>query len=126
MLGQRLFSTFAAGSATDADAGKAVGDGEEIAKAAGASFRESTDSAERIQIVLRALTARLARAMSMSADDIELGKPLSMYGVDSLMAVDLRNWIMRGFEAPIKVSDIMGGVSAASAADLVVARARGT
>ncbi|KAL1865498.1 Type I Iterative PKS [Diaporthe australafricana] len=89
---------------------------------AGALFRQAGDSGERVQIVLRALSAKLARAMSISPDDVEPGKALWAYGVDSLMAVELRNWIGREFGAAVAVFDIMGGVPIASVADLVTAR----
>ncbi|KAK7427745.1 hypothetical protein QQZ08_005683 [Neonectria magnoliae] len=85
-------------------------------------FRQSTDSEDRIQIVLHALAAKLSRAMSIPPEDVESSKPLSTYGVDSLMAVELRNWINKEFSAIVAVFDIMGGVSIASIADLVVAR----
>lgn len=86
----------------------------------GTLFRQSTDSTERIQIVLRALAIKLAGAMSISPEDVEVGKPLSSYGVDSLMAVDLRNWIRTKFGATVTVFDIMSDVPLASIADLVV------
>ncbi|RJE22580.1 polyketide synthase [Aspergillus sclerotialis] len=89
----------------------------------GILFRQSDDSAERIQIVLRALAVKLAGAMSISTEDVEPSKPLSTYGVDSLMAVDLRNWIGKEFGATVAVFDIMGsGVPLASIADLVAAK----
>jgi acyl carrier protein len=60
--------------------------------------------------------------MSIAPEDVELGKPLSSYGVDSLMAVELRNWIRRDFGAPVAVFDIMGGVPIRAVGELVVAR----
>lgn len=93
------------------------------AAAAAALFRQSTDPGDRAQIFLRALAAKLARAMSMSPDDVEPGKALSAYGVDSLMAVELKSWIGREFGATVAVFDITsGGVPLSSIADLVVAR----
>lgn len=89
---------------------------------AAALFRESSNSTERTGIVLRALAAKLARAMSMSPEDVEPNKPLSVYGVDSLMAVELRSWIGRDFGAAVAIGDIMGGVPITGIADLVVAK----
>lgn len=87
-----------------------------------ATFREVTDSGERIQIVIKALAQKLARSMSISPDDVELNKPLSSYGVDSLMAVELRNWISRDFQASVAVFDIMGNVPVSAIGDLIVAK----
>jgi NADPH:quinone reductase-like Zn-dependent oxidoreductase/SAM-dependent methyltransferase len=85
-------------------------------------FRAAVDTEEKVQIVISSLVAKLARAMSISPEDVELSKPLSSYGVDSLMAVELRNWIRRDFAAPVAVFDIMGGVPISTVGQLVVAR----
>ncbi|KAI0133842.1 putative polyketide synthase [Xylariales sp. AK1849] len=87
-----------------------------------ALFRQATDSGERMQVVLRTLADKLAVAMSISPGDVEPSKPLSSYGVDSLMAVELKNWVGREFGATVAVFDIMGGLPISSVADLVVER----
>ncbi|KAI0551232.1 hypothetical protein F4679DRAFT_145449 [Xylaria curta] len=93
-----------------------------VVENSGTLFRLEKDTNERIQIVIRALAAKLARAMSISPSDVEPNKPLSNYGVDSLMAVELRNYIGREFQATVAVFDIMGGVPISSIGDLVVER----
>ncbi|KAI8725605.1 Carrier domain-containing protein [Fusarium sp. LHS14.1] len=87
-----------------------------------ALFRAAAEPEEKAQIVINSLVAKLAHAMSISPEDVELSKPLSSYGVDSLMAVELRNWIRRDFAAPVAVFDIMGGVPISTIGELVVAR----
>ncbi|KAK9422560.1 putative Polyketide synthase [Seiridium unicorne] len=52
---------------------------------------------EKLSIVREALTARLAELLSLSADDIETGRSLSHYGVDSLVAGELRSWLIKTF-----------------------------
>ncbi|CAF3615362.1 unnamed protein product [Fusarium graminearum] len=85
-------------------------------------FQKSSDARERQQVVIRAIAAKLARAMSISPDDVEPSKPLSSYGVDSLMAVELRNWINKEFSSTVAVFDIIGSVSIAGVAEVVEAR----
>ncbi|KAH9905928.1 hypothetical protein F4778DRAFT_779319 [Xylariomycetidae sp. FL2044] len=87
---------------------------------AGARFRAAGDAAARAEVVVRGLVAKLAKSLSVPADEVETGKPLSEYGVDSLMAVELRNWIRQDFAANVAVFDIMGGTPIASIGDLVV------
>nr|ALQ32786.1 putative polyketide synthase [Fusarium babinda] len=85
-------------------------------------FQKSAEVGERRQVVIRAIAAKLARAMSISHEDVEPNKPLSSYGVDSLMAVELRNWINKEFSATVSVFDIIGGVSISGVAEVVVAQ----
>lgn len=124
LLDRPLFAAFAhtVGAGKDGGAGQTGEGASGAGENAAAAFRQAGDSSERIQIVIGALARKLARAMAISADDVELSKPLSSYGVDSLMAVELRNWIGKDFAANVAVFDIMGNVPIAKIGDLVVAR----
>lgn len=88
----------------------------------GALFREATDTKERAEVVVTALVSKLARALSVSPDDIDVDKYLSDYGVDSLMAVELRNWIGNDFHANVAVFDIMEGTAITTIGDLIATR----
>ncbi|KAI1765055.1 hypothetical protein GGR53DRAFT_530018 [Hypoxylon sp. FL1150] len=46
-------------------------------------------------------------------------KPLSSYGVDSMMAVELRNWDGRDLEAAVAIFDNMGKVLVSAIGDSV-------
>ncbi|RYP40552.1 hypothetical protein DL768_010620 [Monosporascus sp. mg162] len=86
-------------------------------------FRLVDGPQERASVVVKALASRLAQAISISADDVDYTKPLAEYGVDSLMAVELRNWIGANFKAQVAVFEIMGGATDfAAIGDLVVTR----
>lgn len=128
VLGRPLFAGFsfiAGGGASQSGGGAQSLSSSSAATAdqgAGLLFQQEGHSGERVQVVLRALSAKLARAVSISPEDVEPGKALSAHGVDSLMAVELRNWIGREFGAAVAVFDIMGGVPIASVADLATAR----
>ncbi|KAI1387273.1 uncharacterized protein F4822DRAFT_430025 [Hypoxylon trugodes] len=74
----------------------------------GALFKQATDSPERIAIVVRAIRSRLSTALSIALDDVDTDKTLFDYGIDSLTAVEFRNWIGREFHANLTVLDIMG------------------
>ncbi|KAI0110924.1 hypothetical protein GGR51DRAFT_569554 [Nemania sp. FL0031] len=81
---------------------------------------KNTESVERRgDIVVKALTARLARALSIPEDHVIPSQSFLECGVDSLMAVELRNWIDRDFQANVAVFDIMGGASIGSIGQLV-------
>lgn len=62
----------------------------------------------RIEIVTAALRRKLSKALSVAEDAIDTARPLHTYGVDSLLAVELRNWFQRVFAKEVPVFDITG------------------
>ncbi|KAK3343522.1 fatty acid synthase S-acetyltransferase [Lasiosphaeria hispida] len=125
LLDRPLFAAFAHHQNSDGRGEGPVGSlaAAAVADVAGA-FRRAADEEGRVRIVVQALAGKLARAMAIAPEDVEFGKPLSSYGVDSLMAVELRNWIGKDFGANVAVFDIMGNVPIARIGELVVARSR--
>ncbi|KAI1411054.1 KR domain-containing protein [Hypoxylon sp. FL1857] len=73
-------------------------------------------------IVVDALKGKLSRALCVDVEKIDTRKGLSDYGVDSLMAVELRNGIRMDFGANVAVFEIMGGVPIAAIGQLVVGK----
>uniref|UniRef100_A0A4E9E756 Uncharacterized protein n=1 Tax=Gibberella zeae TaxID=5518 RepID=A0A4E9E756_GIBZA len=65
---------------------------------------------EAVHLITSALAQRLAKLMMMPEDDIDTGKPLSSYGVDSLVAVEVRNWIAKEAVVEVSVFDIMANI----------------
>ena len=58
-----------------------------------------------------ALRSYVASAITSEAEDIDPEKPVHAYGVDSLKAVEMRNWVFREFKAEVSVFDILGQTS---------------
>lgn len=84
-----------------------------------AMFRQRQTPEERSDVVVQALQRRLARALGIESEDIDVEKPLHAYGVDSLVAVELRNMIGKEFVADVPVFELVGGRTVQSVADLV-------
>lgn len=78
------------------------------------------------QVVVEAIKGKVARAMGVAVDDVDAGKKPSDYGVDSQMAVELRNWIHKSFGVAVAVFEMMGGLTIAEVGGLVASRAEGT
>ncbi|KAI4910493.1 Type I Iterative PKS [Alternaria infectoria] len=82
-------------------------------------FNLAEDDEQRVAVVLEALARKLARALSIPPEEIDVNKPLHAFGVDSLVAVELRNWIGKEFAADIAVFDIMRGRTVAAIGELI-------
>ena len=73
---------------------------------------ESDD--EAAAVVASSLLQRLSGALSMEVEDIDVTRPPHVYGVDSLLAVELRNWFAKVWKADVAVFDITGQESIAA------------
>lgn len=69
-----------------------------------------------------ALRSKLARSLMMAVEDVDVRKPMVAYGVDSLIAVDLRNWFAREAEADVTVFDIVQATSVTALAGKIAER----
>lgn len=88
----------------------------------GASFTNAASAAEAGDVVVEGLAKKLSKALSMPAEDIDTSKPLHSYGVDSLLAVELRSWFGKEFKADVAIFEIMGGTSFSAVASVVTAK----
>ena len=120
--------------------------GKEGVAAAAVDFRklfvESTSLMEAGDVASRALIQKLSGTLStltltvQQADDcdcdgnvdvigvvdVDMGKPLSAYGVDSLLAVEVRRWIGTEFSADVPVFEIQGAATFSSVGLLIAGR----
>ncbi|KAL1598061.1 putative secondary metabolism biosynthetic enzyme [Paraconiothyrium brasiliense] len=86
-------------------------------------FRNAEGIPKRGEAVVNALKIKLSVALGLQVEDMYPRKSLSDYDVDSLMAVDLRNWEWRNFKASVAVFDIMDGKPLKQAAQLLAEKA---
>ena len=78
--------------------------GKDINHAALLASATSQETAE--EIVLEAVLLKLSRVLSVDLSDLDAAKPLHTYGVDSLVAVDLRAWLLKHLDADVSVFDM--------------------
>jgi zearalenone synthase (highly reducing iterative type I polyketide synthase) len=79
-----------------------------------ASLKDQLASVESVadasKVVAEALVAKVAKSLQTPTSEIDTRRPLHSYGVDSLVAVEIRNWIMKEMKSDITVFDIMASV----------------
>ena len=81
-----------------------------------ASRLAATNSLEEAaEVAGEALMLRLSALLGIEEDRLDAHKPMHSYGIDSLTAIYLRNWITKVFGVEMPVFEILGGASFASA-----------
>jgi acyl carrier protein len=87
-------------------------------------FRQAESAAGRAQVVVEALSQRLARTLSIKLEDVDTHQALHAYGVDSLIAVELRSWLGKEFAADVPVFEIVSGKTIEAVGELVAKTSR--
>ncbi|KAE8406292.1 hypothetical protein BDV37DRAFT_292236 [Aspergillus pseudonomiae] len=88
-----------------------------------AAIRNAQSLPAGSQAVTRALTAKLSHALALDEKEINPDKHLSKYGVDSLVAVELRTWFAGELKANIAIFDFIGSTGA-TIAQLAASRSK--
>ena len=76
------------------------------------------------KIISLAISQRLSKLTMLDPDSIDLEAPLVDYGLDSLTAAELKNWIHREMEAPLQASEILDESSINSLSTKVASRSK--
>ena len=87
-------------------------------------FDSAQSLTEARDAVIHGLTARLSKALTIPIAEIDADKPLHQYGVDSLVAVELRSWFAKELQADIAVFDILGSATITSVGQLATSKSK--
>lgn len=78
------------------------------------SFAAAASLSEAGAFVTEALIKKLSKMLSITQEELDANKPMHLYGVDSLVAVELRNWFARELHADVAIFDILGSATTAT------------
>lgn len=79
---------------------------------------------EAVPIVFDAICGKIAAQLDISMDRIDSLTPLSEFGADSHVAVELRNWISKTLESTVSILEILASVSVLHLAGQISDRSR--
>jgi zearalenone synthase (highly reducing iterative type I polyketide synthase) len=103
----------------------ALGNGKSELSASLASQLSAVQNIQEAQrIVTDAIVAKLTKSLQTSASEIDEMRPLHHYGVDSLVAMEMRNWIVRDLKSEISLFDILAHTPIVQLAGIIVMNCR--
>ncbi len=89
-----------------------------------AALGKASSLPEAAGIINEAMLRKLATTLSLSLDELDANTPLHAYGVDSLVAVELRNWFAKEVHADLAIFDILGGATTTTASALAASKTK--
>ena len=75
-------------------------------------------------IVTEALLNKLAKLLQMPSSEIDSSRPLHSYGVDSLVAIEMRNWIFKDFKSSVSLFDVLAAMPMKTFAEKVAVNSK--
>jgi acyl carrier protein len=93
-----------------------------ISYSAAVKAAKTMDEAE--QIICDGLVTKLATVMMMDIEDLDVTRSLSHYPLDSLVAIEIRNFITREFEASLQVLELLSSGSIQTLAKAVCRKSK--
>ena len=77
----------------------------------GDALRQASTFEEAADRICAALVDRISSRSLIPVDNIDTSKAITEFGIDSLVAVELRNWIAREMESTIPILDLLANQS---------------
>jgi hypothetical protein len=87
-------------------------------------LRSVRSMSECVALIVQRLVDKVARAMGIPGHDIDTSKPLYEYGVDSLLAIEMRNWASKECESDVAVFEIMDEVSFTAVGGIIAKKSK--
>lgn len=81
-------------------------------------LRNAASETEAEELVTEWLCGKLGQLVGLSPSEIDANKPVHHYGIDSLAAIDLRNWFEMEIGADVAVFELLGNRSIGSLSSL--------
>ncbi|KAF4765838.1 hypothetical protein N7455_004637 [Penicillium solitum] len=72
-----------------------------------AAIRGAKTTEDARMVVENALWTNVASAISTDADNVDVENPITSYGIDSLKATEVRNWVLKEFHSQLSIFDIL-------------------
>ncbi|KAF8419074.1 putative polyketide synthase [Tirmania nivea] len=83
-----------------------------------------TSLKEAVYTVCKCLMKKLSSFLSLPEDEIDPSRSMSSYGVDSLVAIELRNWLLKEMKADMRLFEINGYASITALSEKIAMRSQ--
>jgi NADPH:quinone reductase-like Zn-dependent oxidoreductase/NADP-dependent 3-hydroxy acid dehydrogenase YdfG len=81
------------------------------ARDVGTALRNATSMDEAVEVISQAIGEKLVAFINRDIEDISFKQRLSSFGIDSLISIELKNWMMRTFGVSLQASELNGPAS---------------
>jgi aryl carrier-like protein len=92
---------------------------------AGEAFRAAKNDDDMAVIAGQAILRKLSEELAMPLQDLDAARNITSYGLDSLTAIELRNWIARELRVNLQILELLSSGSVNGLSELIVRKVKG-
>ena len=89
-----------------------------------AVLRQATSVEEAAEKICEALMEKMATLLMVPREEISPAKPMAEYGMDSLVAVQMRAWVAAAVEAPVSILEVLANTEVRGLARVLADRSK--
>lgn len=71
---------------------------------------EAGSKERAVEIITEGLVGKVAEILQMPPSEVDPGRPMYRYGVDSLVALEVRNWISKEMKSSVALLEVLAAV----------------
>ncbi len=90
----------------------------------GNAFRAAKSVEEAATIAGQGILQKLSEVLTISVADLDIARNITSYGLDSLTAIELRNWIAKELRANLQILELLSSGTVNDLAALIVQKTR--
>lgn len=88
------------------------------------ALKNATSQEVALEAVYQGLVTKLAAVLMLSPDEMEATSTVAAYGLDSLAAIEVRNWIAREVDANVQVLELLTSSSLTALAATILSKSK--
>ena len=90
----------------------------------GNAFRAAKSDEEAAAIAGEGILQKLSEVLTISMADLDAARNITSYGLDSLTAIELRNWIAKELRANLQILELLSSGTVNDLAALIVQKTK--
>ncbi|KAK4210859.1 hypothetical protein QBC37DRAFT_27292 [Rhypophila decipiens] len=87
-------------------------------------LRSATTFDEAVKVIAETTIEKFVAFLNLDANDVGPHQPLSSFGLDSLVSIELKNWMVRTFKVNLQASELTSAPSFTQLAETVASRSK--
>lgn len=90
----------------------------------GEAFRAAATDEERVAVAGAGILQKLSDVLSIDLENLDAARNITSYGLDSLTAIELRNWIAKELRANLQILELLSAGTVNDLSAMIVQKAK--